>query len=527
MKYPPGSPVWVRCDDGEWWPAVVREANKESFLEVGGEYDMCVEFYHDRENLYPVASGDNGVRQFHVLEAERDNEERGLFLVEVTKKAVQQALLDSGRSAPPLDIIQTYSAAELRCMSALLGTVNHDTASQLRQALLKNEGIDLSSKNVKKIAEKERRKRKRTIPSAEVTMPRVLSGVTPPLPPPPPPTRSSYINSPAPPAVPPLSASQPVAVMTAKIERKFQEPFDSAALDVLRKEVFENKERYVLSPLYRYLEVLGAVVVDGDPVETTLPSPLALHEVPDGGFPPSRRVLLVALSTPTFDHTDGWMMPFEYEGATVAMTLAVNGAVVEIPSNPSLPSGKETMAVKTAPAADITSLVLREELFSLAVDFTGFIEDTTLWGGVIAAVYVDTVDMDVLADRVVSNYQVPPRRKERVDVVGVHVKIVCPLTTLPLKVPVRGFLCEHMQCMELCSLLTHCARTNVWNCPLCWAPTRPQTIMVNYRLKEWLERYHTLLSKVDYVVETPSGEPLRAIWKRESRRQVADVIAVE
>ncbi|PWV07170.1 hypothetical protein C3747_104g130 [Trypanosoma cruzi] len=150
-----------------------------------------------------------------------------------------------------------------------------------------------------------------------------------------------------------------------------------------------------------------------------------------------------------------------------------------------------------------------------------------LWKGVIAAVYVDRIDMDALVDRVVLNYKMPPRRKRRDDVVGVQVKINCPITTLPLSIPVRGHLCEHMQCVELRSLLMQCARTNVWNCPLCWAPTTPDTIVVNYRLKEWLETHQSQLEKVDFVLETPAGVPLRPIWKRDIFRNVADVIALE
>ncbi|EAN83177.1 lorien protein [Trypanosoma cruzi] len=511
MKYPPGTLVWINCDDGEWWPAVVRETDKELLLVVGGGYDMCVEFYHDPGNLYPVESGSTGVRMFHRAEDERDTAEKSFFRVTATQEAVERALLDSTRSEVPTVDPAPYTPEELRCMSALLKSVNHTTASHLRNTLLAQDGIDLSSRGVRKLmTEREPKRRKRPTRSLEDIVPpshvvKVIHEVD---------------SNPRP-------TEFLVVPQASRPQWTFQEAFDSSALDIVRKEVFENKERFVLSPLYRYLDLLGAVSVDGVPVETTLPSPIALHEVPEGGLLASRRVLLVPLSASLFEHTIGWMVPFEYEGATIAMRLFVNGAVVETPCNCSLPSGKEAVAVKTAAGADITKHVLHKELFSLAVGFTGVIEDMALWKGVIAAVYVDRIDMDALVDRVVLNYKMPPRRKRRDDVVGVQVKINCPITTLPLSIPVRGHLCEHMQCVELRSLLMQCARTNVWNCPLCWAPTTPDTIVVNYRLKEWLETHQSQLEKVDFVLETPAGVPLRPIWKRDIFRNVADVIALE
>ncbi|ORC90704.1 lorien protein [Trypanosoma theileri] len=548
ISYKLGTPLWVKCDDGEWWPAVVREADEELLLLVGGGYDMCVEFYHDPGNLYPLVASDDGIRLFHHSESERDAEEQKFFLVKATQDAVQKAFQDFDRNADSRKVVVPYNARELHCMSALLQSVNHNTALDLRRALEQQEGINLSPRKNKRVGDNERKKRKRSINkiSGDMTThhndlkvglsdeessywpiePSTRTGIT---------TTTTTLSSSV--ALSETATGNATAIEStgssiprvSHVEGKelFCEPFTPAALDVLRKEVFEDKDRLILSPLYRYLEVLGAVAVDGVPLQTTLPSPLALCEVPEGGFPPSRRVLLVALSASTFDHTDGWMVPFEYEDSTISMTLSVNDNLIETPCNPSLPSGKEMLAVKTAPVADITSYVIREELFSLKVGFTGFLEDAALWNGIIVAVYADELDMDLLVNRIVSNYQMPPRRRKRDSVVGVQVKIVCPITTLPLEIPVRGFSCEHMQCMELRSLLVHCIRTNVWNCPLCWSPTLPRTIIVNYRLKEWLETHQSQISEVEFIVETPSGGPLQPIWRQKSSRKIADVIAVE
>ncbi|KAH9579860.1 zinc finger protein [Trypanosoma melophagium] len=548
-SYKVGTPLWVKCDDGEWWPAVARKADEELLLLVGGGYNMCVEFYHDPGNLYPLVANSDVVRLFHRSESERDAEEQKLFLVKATQDAVQKAFQDCDNSADSREVVIPYSAKELRCMSALLKSVNHNTALELRRALEQQEGVDLSLHKNKRVGDNASKKRKRSVNATSgdisTSYNNIKEGLTA--------DESSYrplelskrtiTTTTTTTATTTTTSSAAAATGTATAvgmtgtsiprtahfegKHEFCKSFSPAALDVLRKEVFEDKERFILSPIYRYLDVLGAVAVDGVPLQTTLPSPLALCEVPDGGFPSSRRVLLVALSTSNFDHTDGWMVPFEYEDSIIAMTLSVNDNVIDTPCNPSLPSGKEILAVKTAPVADITTHVLREELFSLKVGFTGFLEDATLWNGIIVAVYVDEVDMDLLVNRIVSNYQMPPRRRKRDSVVGVQVKIVCPITTLPLEIPVRGFSCEHMQCMELRSLLVHCIRTNVWNCPLCWAPTVPRTIIVNYRLKEWLETHQSQISEVDFIVETPSGGPLQPIWRQKISRKIADVIAVE
>ncbi|RNF06974.1 lorien protein [Trypanosoma conorhini] len=461
VGFQPGTLLWVKCDDGEWWPAVAREMDTDSLLVAGGGCDMCVEFHHDPGNLYPVESASAGVRVLHRAKEERDATEEGFFRAAATQEAVKRALLDDVHGgAPAEEGLPPYSPEELRCMSALLDSINHTTASQLRKTLLAREGIDLSSRNIRQqMSEKDRRRRKRHTRRAEgIELPPDDAKVVP----------EAELDART------TETAEVVVSRVGEAEWSFQEAFDPSALDMLRKEVFENKERFVLSPLYRYLDLLGAVAVDGVSVETTLPTPRALHEVPEEGLLESRRVLLVALSASSFEHTVGWMVPFEYEGTTIAMTLSVNGTAVETPCNCSLPSGKEAVAVKTATVADITTHLLHKDLFSLAVGFTGQIEDAALWKGVIAAVYVDLVDIEALADRIVSNYKMPPRRKGRDDVVGVQVKITCPITTLPLHTPVRGFfvrthamhgttlsphaLCAH-ECVELSAVLgTNTAR---------------------------------------------------------------------
>eukprot|EP00760_Papus_ankaliazontas_P009327 PhM_4_TR14023/c0_g1_i1/m.16092 len=44
---------------------------------------------------------------------------------------------------------------------------------------------------------------------------------------------------------------------------------------------------------------------------------------------------------------------------------------------------------------------------------------------------------------------------------------LCPLTRLPMTYPARGRACEHMQCFDLKSYITHSLHRHVWTCPVC------------------------------------------------------------
>ncbi|CBZ29031.1 hypothetical protein, conserved,lorien protein [Leishmania mexicana MHOM/GT/2001/U1103] len=322
-------------------------------------------------------------------------------------------------------------------------------------------------------------------------------------------------------------------------------PFVRAArrqvLEVLRHEVFENSSRLVLSPVYHFVDMLGAVVVENSNLVTTLPAPHTLHERPAEGFSPQRRVLLVPL-TETYEHTTGWMVPTEMEGAQLAMSLYVNDTPVSLPPNWQLSPAKEAAAVKAAITVDITPLVfpIERDFFSLQVIFSGDVAEMEMWRGVIACVLVEEVELARLGERIVSTYHKrrapviwgsPPSSCGERGVVAImeaSVKIQCPITTLTMEIPVRSMYCEHLQCMELAAVLIQCARQNVWNCPLCSAAMKPEDIIVNYRLRDWIASHsQEVVAQVEYVVETELGRPLKIVYKAARPEQHATIEVID
>ncbi|KPI84792.1 hypothetical protein ABL78_6142 [Leptomonas seymouri] len=572
MRYPPGTQVWVRCDDGVWWPAKVKEMDAEvrAFLSTGE--DCCIEFYQSPGELYPLVSTDSGrVRLFHAPPQKRTAAEAEWFANEKVEAAVSKALRDHWRqevphtshvpsptaqptfppvtSSPAAATVTAtpFSAAELRNIQALLEAVSPETSSQLRQQL-KRAHISVTPNEVQKLetCERQTRKRQRAVPNAappplssavqqwrnEVVAPIGLSSPPPPL------TSSATLSGKAFSAAPKSfngEASPPRSSSPAPSEASAEEggealSFVPAArrhvLEVLRHEVFENPSRFVLSPVHHFVEVLGAVAVENQSLTTTLPSPRALREAPANGFSPHRRVLLVPL-TEDYSHTTGWMVPMELDGASLSMSLYVNDTPVPLPPNWQLSPAKEASAMKTAITVDITAFVLAStsDLFSLRVVFSGNVDEMEMWRGVIACVAVEEIGLSQLGERIVSVYRKPrvaPARRSRsrnsedcglVDITEASVKIQCPITTLIMEIPVRSVYCEHLQCMELAAVLIQCVRQNVWNCPLCNAAMKPEDICVNYRLKDWIASHPQQLPRVEYVIETEVGTPLKVVLR--------------
>lgn len=308
---------------------------------------------------------------------------------------------------------------------------------------------------------------------------------------------------------------------------------------MLRSEVFEDSRRFVLSPKYRFIDVLGAVSVENRSIVCNFPSPEAVREVPAGGFASNRRVLLLPL-TEDYDFTSGWMQPVEVDGKVLSMELSVDTMRVPIPPNWHLPSGRESTAVKTAPVADITSIVMDSsaDIFTVGVTFSHIPSDTVLWSGIVVCVFAEEVPLDDLAVQITNNYQgqrmspsfqsVPPirARGDTVDFTEGYVRVQCPLTSLPMLTPVCSRYCEHLQCMELLTVLIKNIQSNIWNCPLCGVVMKPTDIIVNYRLREWLTNRAHDIRKVEYVIETPVGQPLRVQFK-EARQQPVDTVDVD
>lgn len=597
MRYPPGTQVWVRCDDGVWWPAKVTEMDAEMRAFLSVDEDCCAEFYHSPGELYPLVSTDDSrVRAFHVQPQARTVAETEWFTNEKVRAAVSKALIDEqcvnvvsdaapAHSPPVLPTSSSptetttmqaktipYSAAELRNIQALLDAVGPKTSSQLRQQL-RRARVSVAPRDVQRQETRERQTRKRqraavaiatiapaapspTVSKAvrqwreETVSPPVAAAAA----------AAASTASPPLPVTPPLSTSPATtessdwdASSSCSSEATTAEdesadgnalPFVPAArhrvLEVLRHEVFDNPAAFVLSPVYDFVEVLGAVVVDNASLVTTLPLPQALHETPATGFSPHRRVLLVPL-TEDYAHTTGWMVPTELDGVSLSMSLFVNNVPVPLPANWQLSPAKEASAVKTAISVDITDFVLHSprDLFTLQVVFSGDVAELEMWRGIIACVFVEEIGLARLGERIVGTYRKPrtmPGRgsssharsdRSLVNITEASVKIQCPITTLTMEIPVRSVLCEHLQCMELAAVLIQCVRQNVWNCPLCNAAMKPEDICVNYRLKDWIASHPQQLSRVEYAVETEPGSPLKVVYREVKERDDTAVEVVD
>ncbi|XQJ29203.1 lorien protein [Leishmania guyanensis] len=589
MRYPPNAQVWVKCDDGVWWPGAVREtdAGMQAFL-CAGE-DCCVELYHSPGELYPLTSADKAhVRPLHAEPHTRTPEENAWFANETVAEAASKALSDYHRGrlpsllpanppAVPTPITEPektrdglpFTAAELRNVESLLNAVRGSTATRLRQEL-RQVRVSVAANGLRKEEAPKRQGRKRQRPAAPPTFPvppaathrSALAAASLPateeasMRPRRNPSGGLYARSVTLPAAHSVSepargscfSPLPTGVREGHATSDGKEdviPFVQASrrhvLKVLRHEVFENPSRFVLSPVYRFVDIVGAVAVENSNLTTTLSAPHALREGPAEGLSPQLRVLLVPL-TESYEHTTGWMVPIKMEGSELAMSLYVNDRPVSLPPNWQLSPSKEAAAVKTAITVDITSLVLsiERELFYLQVIFSGDVTEMEMWRGVIACVLVEEVGLTNLGEHIVSTYRKPRapviRRSplsscgERgaVAITEASVKIQCPITTLTMEMPVRSIYCEHLQCMELTAVLMQCARQNVWNCPLCGAAMKPEDIIVNYRLRDWIASYSQQgVAQVEYVVETELGSPLKIVYKAVRPEQHSTIEVVD
>lgn len=397
---------------------------------------------------------------------------------------------------------------------------------------------------------------------------------------------------------------------TSSLLKKYVPPVSLAVLQVIRSTVFEDPSRFVLSPLYSLLDILGAVHISSESVRTNFPTPYAARQVlkefsdtqdKSGWLTSTRRVLLLplkCLENGSYDHQMGWMQPTLLDDIVLEMRIRVNGSKVSTPCNWNIAAAKEKNAVKTSPVLDITSLVMtssaelnlqqknylskgetqeiiskdelaveEDDIFTLEVQFpelpNGTEEDSLiLWDGLIVALYVDTIPLREIENRIISCYRRPlaeqppllsvstaagflssgrtsdgekreneddcPKRQRKrrkitksheVDmnssssdntadtVVPIHVvrgtmSVHCPLIRTPMTTPVRGIYCEHLQCIELSAALVQFTRSNIWNCPLCGEDMRPSAILVHHRFRWWLSQHSSSeLQRIEYVEE--------------------------
>lgn len=66
------------------------------------------------------------------------------------------------------------------------------------------------------------------------------------------------------------------------------------------------------------------------------------------------------------------------------------------------------------------------------------------------------------------------------------VSTYCPLTRVPLDIPVRGIFCTHVQCVDLRNYLLHGRVGNYWNCVVCDAEMREEHICIDSVFWEYL-----------------------------------------
>eukprot|EP00796_Vickermania_ingenoplastis_P005433 gene5433-3918_t len=515
---------------------------------VESDKDMCVEFFHHRGVYYTVCSRDPAtVQPFHLHPAHRTAQEAAWFSHSAVQHAVRRAIqfvAPFSTVLPPAAPPQ-LSPTQMRQVHQLLQVVDPRLAARANVSTL--------------VPPQKKRQRTWDGPSTRVCTPHLQgqgqsvlrtepcrtfeSGHRQARP-----LQAKVVHPPpngqVPNAAMPQSAGQtemsvppavrqhpPVAPPTLSVppaDIPYVRPVRSAVLRLLRTTVFENDQKFVLSPVYKFVDVLGAVEVCSESLRTNFPSPSGTREAPEGGFSPTRRVLLIpleALRSGDYSHESGWLEPFTLEDREYKMQLKVNGSPVETPRNWSIAAAKEKLAVKSAIVADITDAVMPsssssdEDIFTVEVAFpTTRNVDIILWESLLVCVYVDEIPLTTIASRVATYFHPMPSLHNRrspdqpaadpassVDVVQGSMSVRCPLTTMNLTVPARSMHCEHLQCLELDALLHQCSRSNVWNCPLCWQPMKPTDIRVHYVLKQWIEQHKKDIDRVQLLTESEGG----------------------
>lgn len=286
--------------------------------------------------------------------------------------------------------------------------------------------------------------------------------------------------------------------------------FDEASLEVLRMETFDNRERFILNPTQKFVNVLGAVSVRSAALKAVLPN-RGFHY--QGTHRASDRVLLVPFDPISYSHTVGWMEEIVMDSDnTLQLRILINGHAVDIPRNWSIAASKTGGAIRSAIPLDITDVIEctfpDEEAFEIRIDFLNghLVPETILWDVALACILVEEVDIEhitaVIRDNCRSHVGGGGRKGRHRSQASAQqllsqraattcetqeVNTRCPLTSVLLQVPCRGRRCEHPQCMELSAILQQCTQRHVWNCPLCNEPMPPDGILVDYALMELLK----------------------------------------
>ncbi|TPP47936.1 MIZ/SP-RING zinc finger family protein [Leishmania donovani] len=105
----------------------------------------------------------------------------------------------------------------------------------------------------------------------------------------------------------------------------------------------------------------------------------------------------------------------------------------------------------------------------------------------------------------------------------------CPISQLPLSVPVRGSRCTHLQCVDLNAFLVSSNKASYWNCALCDAEMRPCDVRVDTILWSYLCTFASVAAYPLYLrlsarAAPKEGEP-RYHWHPSTRTgEDADVV---
>ncbi|KAG5492817.1 hypothetical protein JKF63_01397 [Porcisia hertigi] len=105
----------------------------------------------------------------------------------------------------------------------------------------------------------------------------------------------------------------------------------------------------------------------------------------------------------------------------------------------------------------------------------------------------------------------------------------CPISQLPLSIPVRGTRCTHLQCVDLDSFLVSSNKASYWNCALCDAEMRLGDVRVDTILWRYLCTLESLDAYPLYLRlsarASSQGEDLRYHWHPSTRTdENADIV---
>ncbi|CUG91057.1 zinc finger protein, putative [Bodo saltans] len=518
-----GDFFWIRTpEDGVWWPAV-RVDTPQEFLSIPlDDSDIFIRIFFPGRSaeqcVFPVCSTDAAI--VRRLNWSRAGPDAQLFRDPRVDAAVTQAdeyqkeLAAASRSSseqrrrlPPapatVDSSLPFSREMQQKIQRLVGSLDPAAAAQIRPALLAPPAPP--ARQVRAPRESLSRRSSNDVapqlPEPTVAAPSTTASQQ---------LQRREVSTSAPQSqISTSQRSRSIAPATEEVEEEIEPStdraeFDEAALEVLRMETFDSREKFILDPTLRFVNLLGAVAVRSASLRAELPNRKFIY---DGEHRAIDRVLLIPFDPITYHHEVGWMEKVTLERDMILqLRIFINGHEVSVPQNWSIAASKTGTAVRSAIPLDITDVIEctlpDEEAFEIRIEFENqaLVPDMMLWEASLACVLAEVVDLETVKATIRDNCRAhvgtssksrrgrPHQRQAHTSGVETQeVSTKCPLTSVTLQVPCRGHRCEHPQCMELFAILQQCNRRHVWNCPLCNEPMPPDSILVDYALMELLK----------------------------------------